>query len=216
MLSNAPLVGPFATIGYQIKDMKDYGGGRTAKKDLFERLQTQLLFPTSSQGSGLGVNFNHTAYENQATAEIRDGAIVYSQDDVKVTANTHNLLIDLTAAGAKSDGWFGIGGSGNWNDIDSTAIALIGDDAVVWANNDVIVDADTNTVLVSFNAAMTHGAGLGVGLTATVTTLDNTVQAIVGDGVGSQLPETFTSGNIAFNSGAKTAFFGLTESSTMF
>jgi Ca2+-binding RTX toxin-like protein len=197
-----PLIGPVATIGYQIKDLKDYGPGRTAKQDIFARLQNQLLFPNNSQGSGLGVNFNHTGYTNAAKAYIDDGAIVVSQNDVTVKAKTHNLLLDLTAAGGKSEGWFGISGSGNWNKIDNTSMAHIGDDVVIQAKKNVLVDADTDTVLVSFNAAMTQGANLGVGITATVNNVKNTIESFIGDGEGDTAGLTFTDDQLTFTPGA--------------
>jgi Ca2+-binding RTX toxin-like protein len=199
-----PLVGPLATIGYQIKDLKDYGPGRTAKQDLFTRFQNQLLFPNNSGGSGLGINFNHTGYDNTATAVIGDGAEVHSQNDVTVTAKTHNLLLDLTAAGAKAEGWIGLGGSGNWNKIDNTSMAHIGDDGVIQAKKNVLVDADTDTVLVSFNAAMTQGANLGVGISATVNDVDNTVEALIGDGVGDTQAVTFDPAQLNFDGTANT------------
>ena len=99
-LNSLPIIGVPLSMGYNLLTLKDQGVGRTAKSDLFQRFEG-LMFPTKSGGSGVGVNFQHTGYTNKATATIGDGARVSSQRNVRVEATTHNLLLDLTAAGVR-------------------------------------------------------------------------------------------------------------------
>ena len=53
-------------------------------------------------------------------------------------------------------------------------------------------------------AAMTHAAGTGVGVTATVNFVDNRVEALVGDGEGDQQALVFAPRKISFNGLANT------------
>ena len=165
--SALPIVGLPIGAYYTLTDISQRGQGRTAEKDLFERLESQLLFPTKSGGSGLGINFQQTTYSNTATATIGDNARVSSQKNVQVEAVTHNLLIDLTAAGGAAEGLLALTGAGTSTDIINTSTATIGDDSVVYARSNINVDADTDNVLVTYTGTTTKGATVGVGVSVT-------------------------------------------------
>jgi len=197
-LSTVPILSVPEGILYNLISLKDKGAGRTAKQDLFERVQG-LMFPTKSGGSGLGVNFQHTGYTNIATATIDDSALVSSQRNVRVEANTHNLLLDLTAGGAAAEGFMALTGSGTSTDIDNTSIATVGDDAVIYARSNIIVNADTDNTLVTYTGSTTHGADLGIGVSVTINTIMNNVGAYAGDGTGSLPAVNIPGGNIDYN-----------------
>ncbi len=163
------------------------GVGRTAKKDLFERIEAQIM-PTRSTGSGLGINFQHTGYTNIATATIDDSALVSSQRNVRVESNTHNLMVDLTAAGAAAEGALALTGAGTWTDVNNRSNARVGDDAVIYAKSDINVDADTDNILVAYTGSTTHGADLGLGVSVNINAIENDVVAYVGDGPGAVEP----------------------------
>ncbi|MBT7082342.1 MAG: hypothetical protein HN929_12930, partial [Chloroflexi bacterium] len=203
-ISSLPIIGVPAGMAYNLSDLSQRGVGRTAKKDLFERIESQLMFPNKSSGSGLGINFQHTGYTNIATATIDDSARVSSQKNVRVEAVTHNLLVDLTAAGGAAEGFFALTGAGTSTDIHNTSIATIGDDAVVYAKSNINVDADTDNIVATYTGSTTHGADLGMGVSITVNNLVNNVGAYVGDGQGSDPAVNIGDTLISFDSGAGT------------
>ena len=164
------------------------GVGRDAKQDIFQRIESQLMFSNKSSGNGLGVNFQYTGYTNKATATIGDGTQVYSGRNVRVAANTHNQLIDLTAAGSVAEGALAFAGAGTATDIRNTSLAMVGDDAVIHAGSNISVTADTNNVVLTNTGSTTHGADLGLGVSVTVNTMVNDVRAYAGDGQGSTVP----------------------------
>ncbi len=199
LMQQVPLVSVPYNIGYNITNLKNTGQGRTASKDLFGRVESSLLFPSSSDGSGLGVNFSYNGFTNISRATIGDGARVSAGGDILVDADTHNLLLSLTASGGKAEGLFGITGAGTWNQIDTTAITQTGDSAIIKAGNDVLVDADNDSVIISYTGSMTSGVSgaknsastggskysggtTSIGAALSVTNVIETTHALVGDG----------------------------------
>ncbi|KPK77594.1 MAG: hypothetical protein AMJ79_02710, partial [Phycisphaerae bacterium SM23_30] len=153
--------------------------GPSGQKTFKERLENQLLFPTKSGGDCLGINVSVTTYFNTATAYIDDGAVVISDKDVTVNADTWNLLIDLTASGGKSK-VIGITGAGEGNYIENNSIAYIGDKATIHAAGSVIVDADTDIVAVTYAGTLTNGGDIGAGSSITWNQVVNNTKAFIG------------------------------------
>ncbi|MRR50604.1 MAG: DUF4347 domain-containing protein, partial [Rhodocyclaceae bacterium] len=180
------------------------GVGRDAKQDIFQRIESQLMFSNKSSGNGLGVNFQYTGYTNKATATIGDGSQVYSGRNVRVTANTHNQLIDFTAAGSVAEGFLALTGAGTATDIKNTSLALVGDDAVIHAGSNISVTADAKNVVLTNTGSTTHGADLGLGVSVTVNTITNDVRAYAGDGQGSAAPVNVAGNDLTYNGASHT------------
>jgi hypothetical protein len=60
----------------------------------------------------------------------------------------------------------------------------VGDDAVIYAKSDILVNGETNNTVVTYTGSTTHGADLGLGVTVTVNSLENNIGAHVGEGGG--------------------------------
>jgi len=198
---NVPLLSYGFNKGYDLKTLKSRLLGRQATSDLFQRVEGQLLFPTKSGGSGLGINFQHTGYTNIARATIREGAVVSSERNVRVEAITHNLLLDLTAAGAAAEGLLALSGAGTSTNVHNTSIATVADGAVVYAKCNVIVNADTDNVLATYTGTTVSGSDLGIGVSVTINTVENNVLALVGDGEEAPLAVNIPTGSLTYTDG---------------
>src|SRR5262249_49162732 len=140
-----------------------------------------------SDGAGVGDTYNGIIFNNEAHAFIDDGAVVKAKQDVAVTADTYNLLVNVGAAGAAAKN-FGVSGTAGDKVFDNQALAYIEDTASVMAGHDVRVAAAHDVLSVLAAGALVKGEdlasgvdGVGVGASLSLNELTNDTEAFIGN-----------------------------------
>jgi VCBS repeat-containing protein len=142
---------------------------------LSEKNPLELLNPVGVEGSkgGLGASILLNFINNQTNATIESGALVTSNDELKVIASQDVLSFAFAQAGSKAEK-FGLGGS--------FAVGVI--DTVTRANIDAGVNLEAgslnllaNDLLTRINLAgainRSQGIGMGIGVAVNVITRDS-------------------------------------------
>lgn len=136
-----------------------------------------------SGGVGIGAGADVTVVTDRTNASLGDAARVTAMNDVSVLAQDAQQLIS-TAANAALAGTVAVAGSVSVIALDTSTQALMGDNSVVKAGDNVLVRAadETGTDMIAGTAAIGKG-GAGVGGSVAVTSITKDIDANVGDGV---------------------------------
>ena len=139
-------------------------------------------------GAGIGTSLGVLVAKSSNSAKIGDNADIAVRDALSVTANTDTNL-NQNIIGFAGDPSLAISGSLGINILKTSTVAEIGDNAQinqVASYNDVasqsisvVANDNVTTQAAGGAAAFAGGAGVGIGVVATVTR--NTVKASIGD-----------------------------------
>ncbi len=131
---------------------------------------------TTAVGGSLQV-INNT---NDVSAYIADGAQVSAGRDIKVTANSTEYLLADTQGGSAA-GSVGVDGAMSYVTLTNNTLAYIEDEATVHATHDVDVSATNSALDVNLQGGLAQGAVVGVGVSAGLTAINGTTQAVIGN-----------------------------------
>ncbi len=117
---------------------------------------------------------------NNVHAYIDAGALVSAGRDVKVTATSNEYLFADTQGGSAA-GSVGVDGAMSYVTLTNNTVAYIQDEATVQATHDVDVTATNNALDINLQGGLAQGAVVGVGVSAGLTVIDGTTQAVLGN-----------------------------------
>ena len=153
-------------------------------------IQTAGNIAAGTGGGGIGASLGVLIAKSTNVARIGSNANVTARDDILVQAESDTKL-NQNIIGFSGDLGFALSGSVGINVLKTTTKAEIGDNTQInqiagysdgsTQSVSVIANDNVTTQGASGAAAFAGGAGVGLGLVATVTR--NTVQAKIGDGV---------------------------------
>ena len=145
-----------------------------------------------SPKTGIGGFLDAVMDQNYATAYIDDLAFVHA-NNISVKADTDNDLLTIAMAGGYADAK-SLDGAFIYDRIENAALAYIEDRAVVEADNDLTVNAQSDIQAITITPALSIGGQYGVGIGASFAHIMDTTQAFIGDLKDSVPPEGFGDG----------------------
>ncbi|RPI99143.1 MAG: hypothetical protein EHM39_07035, partial [Chloroflexi bacterium] len=135
----------------------------------------------SSGSAGLGASSDTTVLVKIVNAYIGASAQVRAVKAINILAKTVDTVVSITAgfAGASTAA---VGGSVGILIVTNTIQAYIGDNAVVFTNGNIVIEALSDLVAVVLAGSGGYGGSAGVGGSLGVTTIISTVLAYIGQG----------------------------------
>ena len=140
-----------------------------------------VAFNTSSSGAGIAGSF--VANDIKRTTRAYTNGVTLSANNVRITANTADMLLSISAgvSGSKLSNTTNITGSGNLNMITALTSAEVGDDTVLTTQGNLVVGASGRTDLLTVAGGVAVTGGPAVGAAADVGVLDIDVLAAIGN-----------------------------------
>ncbi|WP_049823998.1 leukotoxin LktA family filamentous adhesin, partial [Bradyrhizobium sp. WSM2254] len=140
-----------------------------------------LLPGSDSPGTAAGGTLNLVQSTSNTIAGVSSGALLSSQSDVSVTADTTDLLFAIAPTSGSSSGSLALNGILSLAFIDNTTHASISSLATVISPRSVQISADQNVSLFSLTGAIQLGTTSGVGVSAAYMTALTDTAAYIGD-----------------------------------
>jgi autotransporter-associated beta strand protein len=130
--------------------------------------------------NSIGGFFSGLLLDNRAKAYIDDRTEVAAGRDVLLRATTTSEVLSVVEAGA--DGAeIGVDGAFAVVSLRNETAAYVEDRARVDAGRDLDALADSNALVVNTTGGVVRGGNVGVGASASLTTIDNSTRAFIGD-----------------------------------
>lgn len=173
-------VGDAVTINVDVTDAHPLQSVRVAAANEFEHLGIAGALAISGSVSvapGADVRVANLT----TTAEIGDDAHIRAAENIEVLANAEESIISV-AAGLAGGGAVGVGGAVAVIVVNSTTSATVGNDATLYADNNILVSALDDSSVVMVATGLGIGGTVGIGASVGVMTLDKTTTASIGTG----------------------------------
>ncbi len=155
---------------------------------------TSFKIKVSTGGSGVGgdtAGVGGTVViitcDNESTAEIKDGVVLYG-DNLRVTADNKNFIITLAASGGES-GTFGFNGTFSLIKMNNNTLAIIdngarvdvGDLIIPGTSSSLLVRANDDSFVVTISGGVAMAKSVGIGASIAINEIVRDTEAAIGN-----------------------------------
>ncbi len=130
--------------------------------------------------SAVGGSFNFVHTQGIAQTYIDDDTKIYAKGDIELEAKNQDRLIMITESGGNG-AKVGIMGALSNPDIENETLAWIEDGAQVETGANLTINADADTRLVNVSGGVVKGNNVGIGESASINDIENTINSFIGD-----------------------------------